>query len=72
MIMDGIVLLKISEVKSDFWEKIYLGLLWKQLEVFRHSSGNTSLSTGFPRIMCDSMISSRSAIVTRPYHTASG
>ena len=43
-----------------------------QLEALMHSSGNINRSTGFPFTMCDSMISSTSCAVTRPYHTASG
>src|SRR5215469_4805202 len=43
-----------------------------QLEVFRHSSGIRSRSTGLPFTMCDSMISSTSSAVTCPYQTPSG
>jgi hypothetical protein len=35
-------------------------------------SGRTSLATGFPPRICESMISSTSLTVTRPYQTASG
>jgi len=48
------------------------GLRWGQLGVFKQLSAMRKRSTGVPPMMCDSMISSTSAAVTRPYQTASG